>query len=362
MALVSVAQYGFICSMLGVYMLSIGKGLGMLFYDVHVGLPAWTLAGSAFVFIFHANGQALGSWKGLICLNCCTILGTILIPITYMAIQGSAATRPAGSSVVAFVEDISVADLATSLSTFAFAFSGQFILVEVMSEMRDPEEFPKACFQLAAPFQGASFLLVGLAGYYYMGSSVVGMIADNIPFGAWFRVASALLATHMLVTYLIKGVVITKAIYRRFVKDDKEDELEPDRAWCALVAAVLALSWLISQLVPFFNDLVDVLGTSLVPLCCWLMPIVLLYWQWSQGSGGKRPRISIAEAVVLGLEVVFAVVQSVVGTYTCVNTIIHHWRTYGAPFAPHCENMWAICACSLHHAGMEECLKPMLSG
>merc|ERR1719231_1414522 len=81
-----------------------------------------------------------------------------------------------------------------------------------MSEMQDVSQFPKAYAVMSAPFQGLAFLICGLGGYYFRGDLVAGMIIDGIPFGPWFQAAAVCLIVHMVITWIIKGIVFCRAM------------------------------------------------------------------------------------------------------------------------------------------------------
>ncbi|CAK0878562.1 unnamed protein product, partial [Prorocentrum cordatum] len=78
--LVGAAQSSFLFMVLGLYSLSIGEGLGKLFYDTQICLPVWTLIGSLVLLPVHINATSLGSYTSLIYVNCSTILGSIFGP------------------------------------------------------------------------------------------------------------------------------------------------------------------------------------------------------------------------------------------------------------------------------------------
>merc|ERR1719478_1852773 len=86
------------------------------------------------------------------------------------------------------------------------------MIVEIMSEMENVAEFPKAYAKMSAPFQCLAFLICGLGGYYFRGDLVSGIIIDSIPFGVWFQVAAVCLIVHMVITWVIKGIVFCRAV------------------------------------------------------------------------------------------------------------------------------------------------------
>jgi len=325
--------------------------LGMIFYDLHWCLPMWCTVVCCLTLPFAVGGRTVGAWKSLIWLNCATILGTIFIPLVFMANEGTQTTRAPNSSFSKVAEDLNFGGVMSSMSTFAFGMTGQFILVEIISEMADPEDLPRAYGKLSAPFQCLAFLIVGIGGYYYKGSEVSGMISESLPFGICFRIAAGLLLTHMIVTYVIKGTVLCRGLTQGAAGGWLEDQA----LWGATVSTILALSWLVSQIVPFFSDLVDLLGASLTPIMCWVLPVILYVrcFHYLQLPGYK---ISSLEWCALIVEVLLAFVLLFGGTYISIGNVLANWATYGGPFDCHCEGLWATCECSSLHDGMEQCL------
>jgi len=241
------------------------------------------------------------------------------------------------------------------LSSFMFAFTSQSMINEIISEMKNPEELPKAYAWIAAPFQGLAFLLVGLVGYCYLGDKVSGMINENMPFGPAIRVAGACLLTHMLISYLIKGVVFCGFIHQKLdAKNYNGSSCRSWIGWNAIIVLVMAFAWLFANVVPFFGDLVDLLGASLTPLVCFVIPIVL-YVRWYFSGGKEGASVSVAEWVLISVEITLACALMVFGTFNALKDIGNHWQSYGYPFTCHCEMIWDTCQCSASHIGMEYC-------
>jgi len=214
--------------------------------------------------------------------------------------------------------DMSFSDAMRAIGIFAFAFTGQFILVEVISEMEDKEEFPKAYTWISAPFQFFAFAACGMGGYYFKGDAIAGIIIDGIGFGPTLRLAAACLLAHMLITYLIKGVVFCRNVHRS-LEGAMADE-KTARAWAiwlTVVTGTMVASWLTGNIVPFFSDLVDLLGASLTPFCCWIVPIVLYVYSAWDSKG-----LSAAELALLAVEVGLSVVLMVAGTAITIANII----------------------------------------
>jgi len=337
-----IGQYTYVFCTLGLYTLSIGQGLGMIFYDFSVCLPLMTMFGCLMLLPLNLSARFLGSFAGSVAFNCACTAGTVLIPIAWLAAQGTAETRPAGSEYRAVASHLSFDSLVTSACTFAFAFSGQFILVEIMTEMEDMKEFPKAYFAYSLPFQAAAFIGVGLSVYYFRGDAASGMIVDEIPFGNSERYAAICLVGHMLITYVIKSVVLCRGLLKEFHRRDMITSCNTWSAWHYMVLAVLASSWLLAQIVPFFSDLVNLLGSTFTPTIAFMTPM-FLYLLLARVQDFTPSRL---EMVAIAVEVAVSVVMLLYGTVSNGIHIYEQWNNYGYPFECHCQNLWRTCECS----------------
>lgn len=349
------SQHLIILCFLSVYTLTFGKAFGMMFYSIHYCLPQWTLIGCMFVLPFVASARRLGEWQSLIWINCASILATVAVPLLVMANAGVEQTRRPGSAVLA-IADLDVSGVTSGVSIMFFAFTSQFMIVEIMSEMRDLSEFPRAYIVWSAPFQAFAFLICGLGGYYYQGDKVTGMIVDSIPFGIYLQAAAILLLIHMIITFVIKGIVICREIQHAHSPQVVDDPSPRGWLyWVALVTAVMAFSYIVAQMVPFFVDLIDLIGAFISPIVNFILPI-LLYRRWLQDSGEHDDKPGYLEQAVIIFEAILALLLLFVGTYNASSNIVVKWRTYGYPFACHCEGLWNTCDCSAMHPGMEQCL------
>jgi len=234
--------------------------------------------------------------------------------------------------------------------------TSQFMLTEIISEMKDPMELPKAYVKLSAPFQLVAFLIAGLGGYYFLGDQVTGMINENLPFNTALQSAALCLLVHMLISYLIKGVVFCRGILSaanpRYANPNDPRKRSYAR-WNAAVIATLFAAWLFANLVPFFGDAVDLLGASCTPLSCWVIPLCMFlrhYW-----DAEEKPHVSMLEWLLIAMELSLALVLMILGTKSSLETLSVHWEEYGYPFACHCEGIWNTCECSADHIGMEHC-------
>lgn len=330
-------------SMLGMCSLTAGKALGMLFYDVRVCLPSWSFIGCMIIFPFIASTQSLGGWSSLVFLNIVTIMGSVAMPLAHFYSMGSEHTRATGASVHP-VADFDISKWFAGTSALMFACSSQVMLVEILAEMRDPREFPHVFTGVAAPFLVIMFTIVGCGSYYFKGDRIEGMIIDSMAFGLVFRCAAATLLTHMVISFLIKGVVVVSMLKDLTTSKAKAASRQARGIpWVVIALTVLVFSWVSGQAVPFFDDLVDLVGASLTPLSCFVLPL-LYYLHFDRATGFQHT--SCAERFAICLELVFSVILLFVGTSSAMARIALQWETYGYPFQCHCEALWNSCECS----------------
>jgi len=356
LTLTGVSQYSFLFGLMGIYLLSAGKGMGMIFYNQQICLPKWSLIAAAILLPFAGSAREMGSYQSLVWINIITLCGTVLIPLAFYLIAGTDMLSTEDAHWYA-VSPITATGVLSGLSTFTFGMTSQFMLTEIISEMKDPKELPKAYGTISAPFQLAAFMTAGLGGYFFLGDKSAGMMNENLPFNVPFQVAAVCLVVHMLISYLIKGVVFSSAILRN-VKEDYANPDDPRKrslaAWNGVVIPTLAAAWLLANLVPFFGDAVDLLGASFTPLSCWLIPIAM-FIRYYYDAGEDRPHVGVFEWIAILAEVSLALVLMFLGTYSSIQTVVEHWHTYGPPFDCHCEGLWNTCACSGDHIGMDLC-------
>lgn len=215
--------------------------------------------------------------------------------------------------------------------------------------MSEPKDFPKS-FLLSGPYQVGMYLLVACTGYYFKGSNASGLLIDYIPFNPWLRLAAVLLLLHMVVTYLIKANVLSRAIHLQLSPKDVNDYGMKGRLqWLCITTSILGLSGFIANVIPFFESLTGLIGALLVPVACWNIPICFYFTMHQK----QKRRITMAEWPMLLCMFLLGIMLTGLGTYANVKDIVSQWSTYGNPFSCLCEGMWDTCQCSATHTGMQ---------
>lgn len=353
-----IAQYGYIFGCIAFNLMTIGRGIGNFGGAWHICLPTMMLVALLVCLPFQLTMRSIHGWKGL--TWCCMIAAFLLftIPLVYFMVNGVRDVRVAGSHVYTF-NISSLGNVLSGMSSICFNLSTQYLLVEVMSEMKNPAELPRSYGLIVGPFQTVMFLAIGLGGYYFLGSAGTGTLTSYMPFGPSLFLTGIFYEISMIVANLINCCVLCRAAHHWFSPDCAEDGSGRDwTRWTAIVLVAMGAGWFVANLIPFFTDFVDILGTTLAPVSCYVIPVVTYvhcYWN----SKIKLPRISVFEWFLITVEFVIILMLIFYGTWVVGSNIIASWTTFGYPFQCNCESLWDTCACSATRPGMvEKCFVP----
>jgi len=322
---------------LGDYILLVGKSLGSALYSVHLCFPIWTLIGAAALLPI-VQLRTLNSTTILCGINMVTILVAIALVIAGLALDGRA--EDVQSPVIA--ENLDFMGFFQGLSAIFFTFGGQFMFYELMAEMKVYTDFPKT-FTIAGPFQVPVYLLVGMIGYYYKGTEASSYFLDNLGFGVMFRVASAMLAFHMMIAFLILCNVLARIIHLSVSPRVNDLGWRGKLEWFGCTFSVVVLSFVVSNAVPFFDLLTSLIGGLLVPTLNLIFPVIF----YTKTRIMVQDKLKWWEWVINSCLVVFGVLVTVVSTIENFRAIINQWSSFGAPFSCHCQDLWDTCDCSL---------------
>merc|ERR1711879_589244 len=86
-------------------------------------------------------------------------------------------------------------------------------------------------------------------------------------------------------------------------------------SWNVVVVLVAGTVYLFANLVPFFTDLVDLLGASCTPMSCWLLPLLIFIRWYKDAPANDRVHVGVLEWVLIVVEISLALVLVIFGTY-----------------------------------------------
>ncbi|KAK7741003.1 hypothetical protein SLS53_005066 [Cytospora paraplurivora] len=154
----------------------------------------------------------------------------------------------------------------SGLSAFlniSYTFIGQITLPSFIAEMKDPREFPKALWAITI----AEIIVFGLVGaivYAYTGNQYMTAPA----FGSLEPVFKKVAFSFMIPTLIFLGVlyasVSARFVFFRIFQDSHHKNSNTVKGWLVWIA-ILGVTWvlafIISQVIPFFSDLLSLMSS-----------------------------------------------------------------------------------------------------
>jgi len=267
-------------------------------------------------------------------VNAVSIAFTVLIASGYMwgqmdNPQSTIARAP--SELVA--TNLTWRSFVGSMSTFCFAYAGSPIYMELLGELSEPRDFPKT-FLISSPYQLVFYLISAVSQYAFQGSASGGKITDALPEGSSVSIAAnAFLATHMIVTFLCKAQIISRDIHlNMFRKTVMDFNWKGKVHWFICTMITLSVSFLVSNAVPNFNTLLELLGAFQTPYLGFMVPSICYFCGREKLKAIGEAPTSLAWAIIAVINIV-AVGLLFLGTTSACIDVVDSWKSSNAPFS-----------------------------
>eukprot|EP00298_Acanthocystis_sp_HF-20_P014836 c20922_g2_i1.p1 GENE.c20922_g2_i1~~c20922_g2_i1.p1 ORF type:complete len:391 (+),score=111.99 c20922_g2_i1:238-1410(+) len=270
-----------------------------------------------------------------------SVLSIVVVLIICIVTIFTASGIEKGDTVV--FPDSSVTFLGTfnALSSFVFASGGQLIYLEMIGEMKEPNEFPKALVVgLALMF--LIYASIMTVSYSAMGDKVPDFLVLVISPSVTSQITNCLLAFHVTVSYTLYQQVLVRQVHTMYahhvarhssiVNHTTKDSTHFVRSsvqWLVLSSFFLLCACMIANLVPFFSDLVSLIGSLVLSLISYVYPALFFY----RSSKLMTFEIAPFEKFVTVLLITFGLLLFFVGTYSNVDSIISKWQDNKQPFS-----------------------------
>jgi hypothetical protein len=194
------------------------------------------------------------SW--LACVSFLSITTAVIV-----AMAGVGAKDPDHGSFSA-TEMATFATAFLSVTNIVFAYAGHVAFFSFISEMKTPNDFPKALVTLQVT-DTLMYFLVAMVIYAYGGSQV-----DSPALGSAGKVvgkvAWGLAIPTIIVAGVIYGHVASKYIYVRIFRGTKHMSKRTFLAvgsWMAITLTLWVIAWIIAESIPNFNDLLALISS-----------------------------------------------------------------------------------------------------
>jgi amino acid permease len=214
----------------------------------------------------------------------------------------------------------------SALGSIGFAVGSQKLFLNIRHELRDRKQAPRTLLYGLSAFGSVYILIILLAG-----ADPPSFLFDAIPAGNSRRVAGLLLWAHVLVSYAINSQAICASL-ERLVSPRLPWLYHRSSAtrWMLLTGSMAVAAYTVANAIPFFDDLVALIGAmTSVPLTL-LLPV--LFWRKQSSYPLWRPSADSLTSYAL---LAFAVVFMLTATLGSLYSIDRDWQTHGPPFSCH---------------------------
>ncbi|CAK0885978.1 unnamed protein product [Prorocentrum cordatum] len=321
--------YGYIFLGCGNYLLVLSKSLQSIWPQLcrpHAGV-----AGMACLFLPN-HLRTLTAIAPLSVFSNFTIV--VAIAICLGAASRGVAPPAAGSSAPLVAPALAPWSAFSALSGSIFAFSGQKIYLEIMSEMRDVARFAQAlCAAMASIL--VLYVLACVRTYAVWGLDSPAYLLDVLR-GGEKKVAGMLMFLHVLISFTISQQVLNRAIHDRIAPGQPKALADPEGTrsrllWSLLTTTTMLCAWAVANLVPFFADFVDLVGALASAPLSFLLPAALFAAAHRRRSG--RVGLGRRDALLVPVCCLVTVLIMVFGTASSAGSLQAHFHDRGAPFS-----------------------------
>ena len=212
-----------------------------------------------------------------------------------------------------------------AVSNMVFAYAGHVAFFTFISELRDPNDFPKALAFLQCS-DISMYIITALVVYYYAGDQVKSPALDSAS-TAVKKIAYAVALPTIVIAGVVNAHVAVKFLYVKLLHNRQDDLMHQRgwrsyRVWFAMVALSWFSAWFIAEIIPVFNDLLSL--TSALFASWFTFGLSGMFWfhmnrlsEWRHWSVGTRVLFCVNV-----LNIVVALVLFGVGTYSSIFSMV----------------------------------------
>lgn len=224
----------------------------------------------------------------------------------------------------AVVTNVSFSSSLVSIMDVIFAYAGHLAFFNFIAEMRDPKDFSRALFSLQVT-DITIYLLTGIVMYTFGGGDLSSPIISTLRSSTLRQVAYGLASPMIVIAGVIYAHVAAKFLFFRLVPNRYSFHFQRHTyfswvIWSTLCAAIWCLGWLISQTVPFFNELLSL--TASLYASQFTYGLSGVFWLYDHRRE-RRPLWKLLNIfiVIMGIVILF------LGAYSSIVEIIYKRQT-----------------------------------
>ncbi|WRT70458.1 uncharacterized protein IL334_007456 [Kwoniella shivajii] len=289
----------------------------------------WVVVG-AIIVAFFASIQTLGriSWLGWVGLV--SILSAVITLMVAAGLTDRPSLAPVGEPFTIITKVAATptfVDAINAVSIVVFAYAGTPNFFNIVGEMKDPAQYSKSVVA-AQTFITMIYLVVGCVTYHFVGQYIAspalgsaGFIVKKVCYGLALPglVVGGTLYAHTAAKYVFVRVLRNS---RHLAKNTPVHYM----VWYGCVVFTCGIGFVIAEAIPFFNDLLSLIGALLGTLICIQMESYMWMWDnWTSASRGTR-RWTLLMIMNLSYFIIGWFLM-VAGTYAAVVTINNNFKS-----------------------------------
>mmetsp|Transcript_378 Transcript_378/g.947 ORF Transcript_378/g.947 Transcript_378/m.947 type:complete len:517 (-) Transcript_378:359-1909(-) len=355
-------------SVLPLYLLTAVESLRNAFYWVGGRVCGyswgWVVVG---VLILPVQMRSYHSISGIVAVSDAAVIVVIILILAVLASEGQ--NTPEGFTHHNGPPPGSFLDRYNNVSAFLFAYQGQSVFLEIMAEMKNPNYWTRALW-LGQAVMIPTYTVTAGVGYYLLGDSAPGFLPAALPDNAAKTVINLLLFFHVVIAYLVHNQPLCQGIEaflfpservsrsdgKSFDQDsgvanrdarDASNEIKAvsNAADSPIIAdhnntanakhhfvistVILLSAYLVANLIPFFEELVGILGAAFgSPILLFYPP--LFYIRGMQKKGYPIPtfhRVLCSVCIYILFPFTFFI-----GIIAAFKSLGERWADEGRPF------------------------------
>ncbi|WVQ95771.1 hypothetical protein IAU59_002870 [Kwoniella sp. CBS 9459] len=287
----------------------------------------WAVVGAVIVAAF-ASIQTLGriSWLGWIGLV--SIIASVITLMVAAGLTDRPSLAPPGNfDIITQVAATSTfVDAINSVSIVVFAYAGTPNFYNIVGEMRQPKHYTKSVI-FAQMGVTALYLVVGCVVYHFVGQYIASPALGSAGFTVK-KVCYGLALPGLIVGGLLYAHIAAKYMFVRVLRKSRHLSKNTPvhyMVWFGIIILTCGIGFIIAEAIPFFGDLLSLIGALLGTLIC--IQLEAYMWMWDNwrapNRGSTKWKLLMAMNVILFILGWFLMVA---GTYGAVVTINNSFK------------------------------------
>ena len=192
-----------------------------------------------------------------------------------------------------------------SVTNIIFAYAGHVAFFSFISELKNPNDFPKALFVLQAT-DTLMYIIVAIVVYRYTGTEVASPALGSTGRVVKKKVAYGIALPTILIAGVIYGHVAAKYIYIRIFRGTRHMSKRTwlsVGSWIGIILTLWVIAWIIAESIPVFNDLLSLISALFASWFTYgLSGVFWLYinkGRWF--SNGRKTALTVLNFIIFGI-------------------------------------------------------------